>query len=302
MRASIKTYNTEAFLRDHTLLEHDPHELVKPDAGHFFVVRVQEMLRSLRLPVPPTRATIHTLIWLTEGEATMSIGSETYRIGRNECLVVAAGQVFSFANRDVNKGYQCSFHSDFLSARFGGNDLLREFDFLRIWGDPCIRPEKGSAGFVRSLLERMRLEYAQNGLADPVLLQSCLLAFLAELNRAARSFAAAPRTMAANITNRFRELLPEHLRTTHQVAAYAALLNISPNHLNKSVKTVTGKSAARWIAESIVLEAKVLLHQSTMSVGEIAAELGFFDQSYFSRLFKKHEGMTPLEFRRSIGC
>jgi AraC-like DNA-binding protein len=84
------------------------------------------------------------------------------------------------------------------------------------------------------------------------------------------------------------------------VGEYAQALHVTPNHLNKAVKGVTGKSPSRWIDETLVLEAKVLLHQTDLSVGEVAAALGLFDASYFSRLFKKYAGVTPVAFRKKI--
>lgn len=75
-------------------------DILKSDFGIFFITRVEDMIRLIRLPVPPTRATTHTFIYLTEGEAVMSIGSEAYTIYKDECLVVPAGQVFSFNNLD----------------------------------------------------------------------------------------------------------------------------------------------------------------------------------------------------------
>jgi AraC family transcriptional regulator, transcriptional activator of pobA len=78
------------------------------------------------------------------------------------------------------------------------------------------------------------------------------------------------------------------------------MLNITPNHLNKLVKTITGKSPTKWIDDTLVLEAKVLLYQTSLTINEVASEIGIYDQSYFSRLFKKYEGITPLEFRKKI--
>jgi AraC family transcriptional activator of pobA len=78
------------------------------------------------------------------------------------------------------------------------------------------------------------------------------------------------------------------------------LLNVTPNHLNKSVKSSTGKSATKWIEETILLEAKYLLFQTTLSVSEIAMQVGHEDHSYFSRFFKKHEGLTPVQYRKMI--
>jgi YesN/AraC family two-component response regulator len=78
------------------------------------------------------------------------------------------------------------------------------------------------------------------------------------------------------------------------------MLHVSPNHLNKCVKLSTGKTPSEWINESLVLEAKALLFQSEELIGNIAMELGINDSSYFSRLFKKYEGKSPLEYRQMI--
>jgi AraC-like DNA-binding protein len=105
---------------------------------------------------------------------------------------------------------------------------------------------------------------------------------------------------SVKIANAFRELLFAHARTMHLATGYAAMLNISPNHLNKAVKAATSKPVSRWIDEAIILEAKVLLGQSDVPVHEVAATVGLDDPSYFTRLFKKYEGVTPTAFRKMI--
>lgn len=81
---------------------------------------------------------------------------------------------------------------------------------------------------------------------------------------------------------------------------YARLLHITPNHLNKTVKQLTGKTPTRWIDETLVLEAKMLLYQTGLSIGQVAEDIGMQDPSYFSRMFKKYEGVTPLAFRKMM--
>jgi AraC family transcriptional activator of pobA len=71
------------------------------------------------------------------------------------------------------------------------------------------------------------------------------------------------------------------------------------NHLNRSVKEVTGKPTTAYLADRYVSEAKVLLQQTDWSVSEIADSLGFEYATYFQRFFKKHTGSTPLAFRHS---
>jgi len=71
----------------------------------------------------------------------------------------------------------------------------------------------------------------------------------------------------------------------------------SLSYLNEAVKETTGFTVSHWIQQQIMLEAKRLLYYSECSAKEIAHELGYEDHTYFSRLFKKTVGRTPIEFR-----
>lgn len=82
---------------------------------------------------------------------------------------------------------------------------------------------------------------------------------------------------------------------------YAGLLFITPNHLNALCKASVGKSAGEMIRDRLLLEAKRMLANSAMSVSEIAYDLRFEDNAYFSRFFKKYTGHTPEEFRKTQG-
>lgn len=274
--------------------------LLKSDFGKFFIVKVEDMFRLIKLPVPPTRATTHTIIFLTEGEAIMSIGSDTYIIHKHECLIVPAGQVFSFSHSDVNKGYLCNFHHNFIIGKFAKSELLKDFEFLNIWGNPFIPLGEQIGEYVLHLLERIYSDYSANGLKNLSIIQSYLISFLCELAHVYQPLSTSNQTIAVGITNKFKELMFAHIKEKNLVSDYASLLHITPNHLNKTVKQITGKSPTKWIDETLVLEAKVLLYQTELSISEVASEIGIFDQSYFSRLFKKYEGVTPFEFRKMI--
>ncbi|MDJ1466546.1 helix-turn-helix domain-containing protein [Cytophagaceae bacterium DM2B3-1] len=274
--------------------------LLQPDFTKFFMVKVESMFQRMKLPIPPTKAVAHSLLYLTEGEATMTIGSELYTIRAGECLVVAAGQIFSFSNPDVNKGYLCHFPDDFIVGRFSRKDLLKDFEFLRVWGNPRIQLDSQVSDYVHFLCKRIFTEYIAYGLNRIDILQPYFIALLCELNRSYQPVFSSIHTAALSLTHEFRELLFVHLKTMQLVTDYASLLNISPNHLNKAVKLITGKSPSRWIDEAIVLEAKALLSQSDLSVNEVAAEVGLLDASYFSRLFKRYAGMAPGQFRKMI--
>ena len=83
------------------------------------------------------------------------------------------------------------------------------------------------------------------------------------------------------------------------IQEFASFLMVSPNHLNKCVQTVVGKTAHELLDEMRILEAKVLLKQSDLTIGEIAYKISRFEPSDFARYFKTKTGRTPFQFRKS---
>ena len=143
-------------------------------------------------------------------------------------------------------------------------------------------------------------EYSSNGLKHLDLIQSYFIALLCEINAAYQPENNNISSQYLTLTNQFKALLYEKIKDKHLVSDYATMLNISPNHLNKVIKSATGKSPSQWIDEVLITEAKILLYQTKLSIKEIAFGVGFTDASYFSRLFKRHTGLTPLQYRKMI--
>ena len=79
---------------------------------------------------------------------------------------------------------------------------------------------------------------------------------------------------------------------------FARALHIHPNHLNKSLKEITGKTTTDWIAERLAREAGALLRYSNWDISEIAFALGFEHPSNFTLFFKKSTGESPKAFRQ----
>lgn len=300
MPKDIRTYDVPAFRQKYMQPDKALDKMLKADAAKFFIVRLEEMFRLIKLPVPPSRSVAHTFLYVTEGEAIMSVGTATYKVKKDECLFVPAGTVFSFSSHDVNKGYLLHFRNDLLIGKLVKKDLLNDYEFLQVWGNPHIKLGKSTSACVLHICKRLYAEYQEHGLTNTPLIHAYLLALLAELCRVHQPSVAEKRVSAQHITNKFKALVFAEVKNMRRVTDYADCLHISPNHLNKSVKATTGKSPTRWIDEATVLEAKVLLVQSDLSISEIAAAVGLADASYFSRLFKKHEGVTPLGFRKRI--
>lgn len=80
---------------------------------------------------------------------------------------------------------------------------------------------------------------------------------------------------------------------------YADQLGISLQHLSTTVKQVTGKSVLDTIAYIVIIDAKAQLKGTDMTIQEIAYSLNFPNPSFFCKFFRRHVGMSPLEFRNS---
>ena len=97
----------------------------------------------------------------------------------------------------------------------------------------------------------------------------------------------------------FNYLVEQHFKTLHTVADYAELMHKSPKTLSNLFSKVGGKTPLQYIQERKMLEARRWLHHTDKSIKEVAYDLGFEDLQSFSRFFKKHQGVSPTQFKAS---
>ncbi|MBR5331739.1 MAG: helix-turn-helix transcriptional regulator [Muribaculaceae bacterium] len=108
-----------------------------------------------------------------------------------------------------------------------------------------------------------------------------------------------PKSRRSNYVHEFISLVHRHFRQERSVKFYADKLFISPKYLSLIIKEMTGRSAAEWIDECVILEAKNLLRFSGKNIQQIAYDLNFTNQSSFGKYFKHLTGMSPSEFQKT---
>ena len=107
-------------------------------------------------------------------------------------------------------------------------------------------------------------------------------------------------TAIQQILSRFHEAVAQHYRESREVQFYAELLNLTPKYFGTVVREATGLGVGEWIAKYVVIQAKFLLrHHPDYTIQQISSQLGFSEQTTFSRYFKTHAGMSPKEYRES---
>lgn len=102
------------------------------------------------------------------------------------------------------------------------------------------------------------------------------------------------------LTQNFLELVSKNYHECRKVTEYALRLGLTPGYLSSIVKTITQKSAAEWIDEYVMLEAKALLASSDLTVQQICHRLNFPNQSFFGKYFKRHSGLSPRQYRQNL--
>ena len=99
------------------------------------------------------------------------------------------------------------------------------------------------------------------------------------------------------ILRNFKQLVNEKYTEWHGTAEYANELNVTPDYLNRVVKSLSGKTAKEYIQSRIIIAAKRLLFFSDESLKEVGYHLGFSEPANFGAFFKKSTGKSPSEFK-----
>lgn len=101
------------------------------------------------------------------------------------------------------------------------------------------------------------------------------------------------------IFNQFIKMVEKNCHHERRVSWYAQQLNITPKYLSEAVKSISKRTPNDWIDSCVIIEARVLLKNSSKSIKEIAEELNFANQSFLGKYFKERVGMSPKAYRQS---
>ncbi len=132
---------------------------------------------------------------------------------------------------------------------------------------------------------------------------SLLLALLVQVHRISQLSDSASTPTHYSISRKaqqiekFRSLIDKHFRTEHSLQAYADLVGVSVGQLSRVCREVLGKSSLQVMNDRLIQEAQRELVYTSLPIKQLASELGFNDDAYFSRFFRKQTGVTPKAYR-----
>ena len=239
------------------------------------------------------------------GEARIEIDLLEYDIMPNTQIIFLPNSIinYSYASPDLSISYITFSNAFFQEATVRLDPSF--FHFLK--EKPCFTlPDEFTANINR-LLEatislyadkdhNFRYQIARNHL------QSFLLDVYDKVHRFFTRDDMEGHNRQDELFKKFIALIHENCLTEREVSFYADRLCISTKYLTGICRNITnGASAKQIIDQHVILEIKVLLQSTELSMQEIADRLGFPDQSYLGRYFKRYEGMSPGDYRKTAG-
>ena len=252
------------------------------------------------------RNNYYSLIWVREGMGQLKTGFGEYSFEQNSLFSFAPYQPFLFSSRQI-KGVAIYFHSDFFCIHKHDTEVTcNGILFNNIYDKPFFTVDKNLETKLNDTLVQIRSEMQNPGFAQYELLISLMKIFLIAASRSKNEHQ--PDTLQVSnvkkqpfILQNLKEAIDREFKTKHTPRDYAELLNISLNALAKITKSHFNKTLTHLITERIMIEAKRELYLTNKPIKELAYELGYEDEFYFSRFFKKNANISPQLYRETVG-
>jgi AraC-like DNA-binding protein len=251
----------------------------------------------------PIRSDYYIVYMVLSGSTHLQLNLVDYPLTKNSLVVISPNMVHQsqkFVTDCMVVG--ASFSRDYLSRAGLLTKHIDAFEFFSLQGNPYLLLDDKEVQTLHSLLLLLRdfdLAEEENAYTSEIIRHgfNMLLYELAALFKKYRGNQHVKITRKEEYSVSFIKLLTQHFREERSVQYYADALFVTPKHLSKTVKEITGKTCGELIDEMVIAEAKILLSNSVASVGQVADELHFSDQFFFSKFFKSHTGLTPSEYK-----
>ncbi|TRZ44002.1 AraC family transcriptional regulator [Robertkochia solimangrovi] len=248
----------------------------------------------------------YTLIWIKQGKGTIQADFAKFQFGENSLVSFSPYQPFKLMIESID-AQVIHFHPDFFCIHKHHKEVACDgVLFNNIYDSPEVRLDEPAQGKLNMMIDQMMTEMKHPELAQHELLVSYLKIFLITASRLKKEQGQDPDKNTATedepfVLKKLKDYINENYRTNHSASDYADMLAISPKALGKLTKTHFKKTLTDLISERIMIEAKRELYLTNKSIKEIAFQLGYDDEYYFSRFFKKKAEVSPQIYRRNIG-
>ncbi|WP_264538181.1 helix-turn-helix domain-containing protein [Flavobacterium sp. N1736] len=248
-----------------------------------------------------------TVIIITSGQGLAKVDLSEYVFEENTMFAFYPYQPFMLASEGSIAGVCIQFHHDFFCIyrhhkEIAANGIL----FNNIYEQPFIYLDQNNKNTLMNIVKEIVNELKMEALRKDEVLISYLKIFLVFATRIKLEQQSVHETKLVGakqltIVQNLRNAIEENFRMKHSASDYAEMLHVTPIALSRVTKNHFNMTLSDLITERIIVEAKRELYLTDKTVKEIAYELGYEDEYYFSRVFKGKTDISPQFYRENIG-
>jgi AraC-like DNA-binding protein len=255
---------------------------------------------------PPITNDCYTISLKKIVKGNLNYGRTKYDFTNGALVFVAPRQVLQWDSSVVfeQKGFSINFHEDFLK----GTELalqIKKYGFFSYSVNEALHLSPSEEKQIESIVKNIDIEYHNN---QDEFSKEIIISQLSTLFKYANRFYERQFLNRKEISNDLLEQFNTHLEEYFEtgqlqekgvpsIEHLADKMAVSQRYLSDTLKKETGKTTTEHLQLFLINEAKNILLRPNKSISEIAYELGFEYPQYFSRLFKKKEGVSPSEYR-----
>lgn len=235
-----------------------------------------------------------------KGNVTIKVNSKIYNINHSMAIVIMPNHIVEPIERSEN----LEMNLLVISLKYFADINLDVEAVKRLELNPCIDISDVDKEILADMFLTVKklcdsnLNRCNNkvlfGMIETIVLKLESLVF----NSPAQSQSAKV-SRPEEITQQFLKMVITSYKEARTIDMYANELCVSPKYLTQVVRQTTGETPFEWMNKIVMIGAKNLIRTKNISIIQVSEELNFPNPSFFGRFFKKHSGMTPLEFRRS---
>ncbi len=258
---------------------------------------------------PPITNDCYTISLKKIVKGKLNYGRTKYDFTNGALIFMAPRQVLQWDSSIVfeQKGFSINFHEDFLK----GTELaqqIKKYGFFSYSANEALHLSPREERQIESIVENIEIEYHNN---QDEFSKDIIISQLSTLLKYANRFYERQflnrKELSNDLLEQFNKQLGIYLESGQlqekgipSIEQLAGKMSVSQRYLSDTLKKETGKTTTEHLQLYLIDEAKNILLKPNKSISEVAYELGFEYPQYFSRLFKKKEGLSPSEYREKF--
>ncbi len=258
--------------------------------------------RMAQMSHAPHRHNYYTALLIEKGNGHHLIDFNIHDIENYQIHFVSPGQVHNIVSSGEMVGYTILFSNQFLSDHNIPVHFIEDLNLFNNYGDsPPLSVNEDQYRKMALFCEEMINFNSSTNKFKTESIAAYLKLFLISSNEI--GVPEVENTQKIEVGNalikQFKAQVEKNFTSWHSSVQYAEALNITADHLNRTIKSYIGKTAKEYIQTRICIAAERMLYFSDLSTKEISYQLGFSEPANFSSFFKKKTGQSPSQFRKN---